>query len=145
MSTLVDDLNQEMLVRFIESKPHKLKEIEKIVHPILWKEREKEISRISKSSSRSIIIESPLFFETLYGRGVVNYHFSILMVSDSLEQERRVMLRKNMTKEKLSVITSLQLPASITKILAGFIIKNGGNKFASRKAIRSIISRSSDN
>ena len=78
-------------------------------------------------------MEFPLLFET---RGRNGYDFVIVVSAPAFVQRQRAMARSNMNKEKLSNILSRQMPDSLKRRNADFVICTGVGK---RAALLSII------
>ena len=85
-----------------------------------------------------MILEIPILFET---KGHKNCNYTILVYVNKKEQFKRVLARKNMSKEKLKVILSNQMSNKKKKKMADFSINNNSTKKKAREETRKIMEK----
>lgn len=97
-------VNRAALKKILSQAPEALREIEKIVHPLVAKDR---ASFVDNSTADILVLDIPLLFET--GGDAAMDAVACVSVSPE-EQERRVMERGTMTLEQFHQIRSKQMP-----------------------------------
>ena len=117
-------VDRRKLSEIIAAHPSKLKDIEKIIHPLVRQAEADFLSNAQRNNETLVIIDSPLLIET-------NHHedmdATILVNAPSDVQTKRAMLRPNMTQEKLAVIRSKQMAFKDKRKFSSYIIENNGS------------------
>ena len=110
-------VNRENLSKEVLGDTEKIKILEGIIHPLVGEDR--EIFFLENSDSRAVVLDIPLLFET-GGEKFVD----IIVVVDAPKdiQEKRVLSRTNMTKEKFEKIVAEQMPNEVKKEKADFVV-----------------------
>ena len=100
-------IDRNLLGNKIFNNPVELQKLESILHPLVRKKGE-EIAEIAKDNGSGIIVKDiPLLFETAADK-TCDYTLTAHCAEDI--QEKRVMMRGNMAKEKLEAIKQIQMP-----------------------------------
>lgn len=119
-----------------------LKRLEALIHPAVADCR--RIFLETEQEAPLVVLDIPLLFE----KGGWESVDRILVVSAPYEVQReRVLARPGMTDEKFAQILALQLPDSLKRERADFVIPTGGSLDETRASVRRIIaclSRSRD-
>lgn len=97
-------VNRAVLKKILSQTPEALREIEKIVHPLVAKDR---ASFVDNSTADILVLDIPLLFET--GGDAAMDAVACVSVSPE-EQERRVMERGTMKLDQFHQIRSKQMP-----------------------------------
>ncbi len=117
-------VDRKKLSEIIAADPSMLREIEKIIHPLIHHAEADFLSRARSENESIAVIDSPLIFET-------NRHKemdAIILVDASAEaQTKRAMMRPGMTQQKLTLIKNKQLPSHEKRKSSTFIIENNSN------------------
>ena len=103
-------VNRENLSKEVLGDTEKIKILEGIIHPLVGEDR--EIFFLENSNAHAVVLDIPLLFET----GGEKY-VDIIVVVDAPKdiQEKRVLSRPNMTKEKFEKIIAEQMPNELKK------------------------------
>lgn len=114
-----DKLDRVKLGNIIFSDEKKRKQLEKILHPLVFQKIDFEISN---SLEYLIFIDIPLLFETKYSK----YDESLLIYLDQENQIDRLMKRNNLSKEEALLRIKSQMSLEKKKKLANYVINNKG-------------------
>ncbi len=96
-------INKALLGDYVFLKKDELKKLEKIIHPLISKQKQKFIDQ--KKNEKILFFDIPLLFEKkLFSQ----YNFIIYLHVKKKTQEERVLKRKQMNKEKLEKILDAQ-------------------------------------
>lgn len=113
------DIDRDKLSKKIIDNPNIIKEIEKIIHPLVKNDRAEFIKTAKKNNEKYIILDIPLLFET---KSQNEFDKIIVTNCDEITQKQRVLARKNMNIEKFEAILNKQIPNSEKVKLADFVI-----------------------
>ena len=110
-------VNRENLSKEVLGDTEKIKILEGIIHPLVGEDR--EIFFLENTNAHAVVLDIPLLFET----GGEKY-VDIVVVVDAPKdiQEKRVLSRPNMTKEKFKKIIAEQMPNELKKEKADFVV-----------------------
>ena len=128
-------LNKTMLASIVFGDKNKLKKLEKIIHPLVGKEKKSFINKNKKE--KIMILEIPLIFEKKTRK---NYDFVILMNVNKKIQYKRAMKRENMTEQLLKKILSNQV-SNLKKKYADYVIDSNGSKNETRQNLEKILEK----
>lgn len=136
-AAVVDDaVDREKLAAEVLGKPDALRELEKIVHPLVRAETEAFLRKHREAGTKIVVLDIPLLFET-HGEGRVD---RIVVVSAPAEVQReRVLARPGMTVEKFEAILKRQVPDAEKRARADFVVDTGKGMDAARAQVRDII------
>src|SRR5271165_355651 len=99
--------------------PAAMKQLEEIVHPMLGASRQKFLDDVEASGAPVVVVDIPLLFET----GGEKRVDAVVVVTTSPEVQReRILVRDNMTGEKLDAILARQLPDAEKRKRADFVV-----------------------
>lgn len=97
-----------------------IKRVNKLVHPFVIKEIDRQISRLK---SRVVLIETAIMFESgYYSRN----NYNVLIYANKELRIKRVRLRDKVSKISVEKLMKLQMPEQEKMLMADFIIKNNG-------------------
>lgn len=109
-------VSREALKSIIGRDPHALTEIEKIVHPLVSKDR---ADFIANATSEIIVLDIPLLFET---GGETRVDATVCVSVDAATQKARVMARGTMTEDQFNAILAKQMPDADKRARADYVI-----------------------
>jgi dephospho-CoA kinase len=111
-----------------------LRRLETLIHPAVFERRREFLAAHERDPV--LLLDIPLLFET----GGEDQVDRIVVVSAPADvQRRRVLGRPGMTADKLGRILARQLPDEEKCARADFVIKTGGPKEQTRRAVRRIL------
>ena len=128
-------LNKNLLAIEVFNQKKKLQILEKIIHPVVNKE--KKIFLNKNKNQKILILEIPIIFEK---KSEKNYDFIILMSVNKKIQMERVIKRKNMTVELFNDILTNQV-SNQKKKFADFIINNSSSKEETKKKLNTVLKK----
>jgi len=116
--------------------PAAIKQLERIVHPMLGASRKKFLDDAERSGAAVAVVDVPLLFET----GGEKRVDAVVVVTTTPEAQReRILARDNMTNEKLDAILARQLPDAEKRQRADFVVDTSHGLDPVRAAIRDIL------
>ena len=116
-----NEFSNEDIANIVFKDRIKLEKLENYIHPLVKIERDNFINQELNKKSKFVVIEVPLLFEKN-----LEHEFDKIILVDVTEdiQEKRALLRKNMSKEKYLAIKANQIPNSEKINRSDFIIDN---------------------
>ena len=135
--TVVDGtVNRERLGKAVLGNPDALRDLERIVHPLVRADSESFLARHRAAGAPLAVLDIPLLFET-GGRERVD---RIVVVTAPAEvQKERVLARPGMTEEKFAAILARQVPDGEKRAAADYVIDTGAGMDAARRAVKALI------
>jgi dephospho-CoA kinase len=116
--------------------PAAMKQLEGIVHPMLGASRQKFLDDAEQSGAAVAVVDVPLLFET----GGEKRVDAVVVVSTTPEiQRERILLRENMTGEKLDALLARQMPDAEKRRRADFVVDTSHGLDPVRVRIRDIL------
>jgi dephospho-CoA kinase len=116
--------------------PAAMKQLERIVHPMLGASRQKFLLDAEQSGAPIAVVDIPLLFET----GGEKRVDAVVVVTTTPEiQRKRILSRDNMTGEKLDAILARQLPDAEKRVRADFVVDTSDGLEPVRTRIRDIL------
>jgi dephospho-CoA kinase len=116
--------------------PAAMKQLEQIVHPMLGASRQKFLSDAEQAGAPVAVVDVPLLFET----GGEKRVDAVVVVTTTPELQRaRILVRDNMTPEKLDAILARQLPDAEKRKRAHFVVDTSHGLDPVRARIRDIL------
>lgn len=113
-----------------------LRRLESIVHPLVGRDRAGFLERCAASGAAACVLDVPLLFETGGERAVD----LVAVVSASADQqEKRVLERVGMTREKLMAILAKQTPDAEKRRRAHFVIDTGRGLEYARRQVHALL------
>ncbi|TYR31447.1 dephospho-CoA kinase [Mesorhizobium microcysteis] len=135
--TVVDGkVDRDRLAAAVLGKPEALRELEKIVHPLVRADADAFLARHREAGAPLALLDIPLLFET----GGEDRVDRIVVVTAPAEiQRERVLARPGMTKDKFEAILARQVPDAQKRARADFVIDTGKGMEAARQAVHAIV------
>tara|TARA_B100000929_G_scaffold287590_1_gene274544 strand:- start:746 stop:1336 length:591 start_codon:yes stop_codon:yes gene_type:complete len=132
-------VNRENLSKEVLGDTEKIKILEGIIHPLVGEDR--EIFFLENSNAHAVVLDIPLLFET----GGEKYVDIIVVVDVPKDiQEKRVLSRTNMTKEKFEKIIAEQMPNELKKEKADFVVNTSTGIEDARRQVGEIVKKIKD-
>ena len=132
-------VNREKLSKEVLGDKEKIKILEGIIHPLVGEDR--EIFFLENSNAHAVVLDIPLLFET----GGEKYVDIIVVVDVPKDiQEKRVLSRTNMTKEKFEKIIAEQMPNELKKEKADFVVNTSMGIEDARRQVGEIVKKIKD-
>ena len=135
-TTVDGKVDRARLSALVVHDPAAMKQLERIVHPMLGASRKKFLDQAERSGAPVAVVDVPLLYET----GGENRVDAVVVVTTSPEVQReRILARDNMTGEKLDAILARQLPDSEKRKRADFVVDTSHGLDPVRARIRDIL------
>ncbi len=112
-----NSVDRKELMKYVMKDSSTVKEIEKIVHPLVIAKREKFLVDAIENKELMVIYDIPLLFENKY-----RFDYHIVVTADAETQKNRVLQRPGMTPQKFESILSKQLSDEHKRQLADYLI-----------------------
>jgi dephospho-CoA kinase len=129
-------IDRAIVGRLVFGQPAKLKQLEKILHPLVHEVEKDFLKQAKKDKAKAVILEIPLLFETGADK---RCDYVICVSAPKAVQKERVMLRKGMTAARLKAILSRQMPDAEKRRRADFVVQTGVSRVDTRKQLLSIM------
>jgi dephospho-CoA kinase len=135
-TTVDGKVDRARLSALVVHDPAAMKQLERIVHPMLGASRKKFLDQAERSGAPVAVVDVPLLYET----GGENRVDAVVVVTTSPEVQReRILARDNMSGEKLDAILARQLPDSEKRKRADFVVDTSHGLEPVRARIRDIL------
>ncbi len=129
-------IDRERLSSLVLGDGEALKDLERIVHPLVQGVRQEFLENARQSGELLAVLDIPLLFET-GGEGQCD---RIVVVSAPYEiQRERALERPGMTDEKLAAILAKQVPDEQKRARADFIVDSSKGLAAAQAQVRDIV------
>ncbi|MCA3425793.1 MAG: dephospho-CoA kinase [Roseomonas sp.] len=131
-------VDREALRRAVLGNPAALKQLERIVHPLV-RDAEKRFLAAARRAGKSIVVlDIPLLLET---GGEKRVDEVVVVSAPAAVQAARVMRRPGMTRERLAAIRARQMPDAEKRRRADVVIHSGLSRHFAVAAIRRLMHR----
>lgn len=129
-------VDRTILSRHVVGKPEAMARLEAIVHPLVAGDRVSFLRDCVARSAPLCVLDVPLLFETGGDRGV---DVVVVVSAGPEEQERRVLARPDMTREKFDAIRAKQTPDREKRRRAHFIVDSSHGFDHARRQVKSVL------
>jgi len=129
-------VDREKLSAAVIGKPDALRDLEKIVHPLVRADADAFLAGHREAGAPIAVLDIPLLFET-GGRERVDQ--VVVVTASAQEQRKRVLARPGMTEEKFAAILARQVPDAQKRAQADHIIDTGQGMDAARTAVKALV------
>ncbi len=129
-------IDRNLLGKEVFADVHKLRELEKILHPMVHRLQERFIKKARIHRKQVAVLDIPLLFET---QAETRCDYTVVATVPAFLQHQRAMRRPGMTKEKLARILAQQMPDRQKRHRADFVVFTGMGKYNSLKAVKWIM------
>lgn len=130
---LDDAVSRDQLKMILRNHPEALKDIERVVHPLLAEDR---AAFIQDAATDIIVLDIPLLFETGADKAM---DVTVCVSIDAETQKERVMARGQMTEQDFETVLSKQMPDAEKREKADYVITTETPENAAHQ-VRSLLS-----
>ncbi len=129
-------IDRVTLGKSVFGNPEALRRLERILHPLVGRDRDRFLRRAALRGERMVVLDVPLLYET----GGADRCDSVILVSaPAMIQQGRVMRRPGMTLERLENIRKLQLPNGEKRRRAEFVAETGLGRYVTLRALKDAV------
>lgn len=129
-------IKRDVLGQIVFADADKRRELEEIIHPVVWKSQKDFTLKNTKMGRRVIALDIPLLFETGAEKRVDK---TIVVTAPYDIQRRRVLVRPGMTEEKFLNILNSQMPDGEKRRRADFVVETGMGLGHTWRGLRKIV------
>ena len=131
-------LDRQALGARVFGNKEALRKLEAIVHPLVGQKQRAFLKRAAQRRAPLVVLDIPLLFE---GRGERRVDATLVVTAPGFLQHRRVIARPGMTPEKFAGILRQQVPDSLKRRKAMFVIPTGMGMAPTRAALQRAVDR----
>lgn len=118
--TGIAHIDRQVLGRVVFNDRAAKKKLEELLHPIVRAQTDHFVSDHRRKGTPVITLDIPLLFET---KGESRVDVTMVVSANAQEQEKRVLARPNMTREKFQRIVAGQMPDAEKRKLADYVLR----------------------
>jgi dephospho-CoA kinase len=126
-------LDRAALRAIVLNDREKLRQLEKILHPLVRAEQQRFLARARAAGARLAVLDIPLLFE---GGGDRNVDYTMVVSAPRAIQVARVRRRRRMSDAEIDRIIALQMPDAEKRRRADVVIRTGLSRFHAVRAIK---------
>ena len=115
------DINRKKLGRIVFGNEERRQQLNKIVHPIVWKEVELEIKQYASKGAKVVVVDVPLLFESSFDRIC---DVTICVYTTAFKQLERLMERDYIDETYAKMKIEAQMPLEEKCAKSDFVIDN---------------------
>jgi dephospho-CoA kinase len=131
-------VDREALRRAVLGNPAALKQLERIVHPLVRDAEKRFLAAARRAGKSLVVLDIPLLLET---SGEKRVDEVVVVSAPAAVQAARVMRRPGMTQERLAAIRARQMSDAEKRRRAGVVIHSGLSRHFAVAAIRRLMHR----
>jgi dephospho-CoA kinase len=121
-------------------KPDAIKQLERILHPMVWQEEARFLAAAHRARKRAAVLDIPLFFESSRERTV---HKIVVVSAPRSVQIHRVRKRRRqgsgMSDSDIKAIIARQMPDVEKRKRADIVVRTGLSRFLTNLQMRRLI------
>lgn len=129
-------INRTQLRKIATSDISRLKELEEIIHPSLYKNMMSFLAKMERLRQPICCVDVPLLFEVGWDRFC---DVTVLVEAPPFIQDQRLFRRKVFTRSELAMMLQRQWPDDVKHQRADFVIKTGASKSETSKQLKKIM------
>ena len=122
--------------------PEKFRQLEHLVHPLVWQAEAEAIAQARRAGKRAVVIDNPLLFEMKrpnWMRWHKPFDQAIVVSAPQNIQIHRVRLRGKMTTEQIKAVIAKQMPDAEKRRRADVVIRTGLSRHVTIRPLRRLI------
>jgi dephospho-CoA kinase len=131
-------VDREALRRAVLGNPTALKQLERIVHPLVRDAEKRFLASARRAGKSLVVLDIPLLLET---GGQKRVDLVVVVSAPAAVQAVRVLRRPGMTAERLAAIRARQMPDAMKRRKADVVIRTGLSRHFAVSAIRRLMIR----
>lgn len=129
-------LDRAVLRRGVSERPEMLKQLERVMHPMVWEARNRFLAAHRLRGTRWVVLDVPLLFET-GGQKMCDH---VLVVSAPARiQAQRVARRRGLPMAEARKLIARQMPDAKKRRLADTVIETGVALPETRRQVRCLL------
>jgi dephospho-CoA kinase len=130
------DINRKKLGRIVFGNEERRQQLNKIVHPIVWKEVELEIKQYASKGAKVVVVDVPLLFESSFDRIC---DVTICVYTTAFKQLERLMERDYIDETYAKMKIEAQMPLEEKCAKSDFVIDNSRSILETKKELTEIL------
>jgi dephospho-CoA kinase len=115
-----------------------LRRLEAIIHPLVRQSSRAFVTSAARRRVRLVVLDIPLLYES---GGEKTVDVVIVVSAPRQIQQQRVLARPGMTVEKFKSILGRQVPDSVKRRRADFVVRSGGHRGDTFRQLKRIVHR----
>ena len=131
-------VDREALRRAVLGNPSALKQLERIVHPLVRDAEKRFLASARRAGKSLVVLDIPLLLET---GGQKRADLVVVVSAPAAVQAVRVLRRPGMTAERLAAIRARQMPDAMKRRSGDVVIHSGLSRYFAVSAIRRLMVR----
>jgi len=131
-------VDREALRRAVLGNPTALKQLERIVHPLVRDAEKRFLASARRAGKSLVVLDVPLLLET---GGQKRADLVVVVSAPAAVQAVRVLRRPGMTAERLAAIRARQMPDAMKRRSADVVIHSGLSRHFAVSAILRLMAR----
>lgn len=112
-------IDRQTLGRIVFNDAAAKKKLEELLHPIVRQQTDRFVADHRRQGTPLVTLDIPLLFET---KGEKRVDVTVCVSAGEAEQEKRVLARPGMTREKFQRIVAGQMPDAQKRKLADYVL-----------------------
>jgi dephospho-CoA kinase len=129
-------IDRKRLGDIVFSDKDALSRLELILHPLVRKHKKSFLNSLSRQRHKIVVLDVPLLYETAGQKGC---DAVVVVTAPKFVQRARVMSRPGMTPEKFESILINQVPDTLKRRYAQFVVQTGTGRLESYRTICQIV------
>ncbi len=126
-------ISRKILGDIVFQNARKRKALEAILHPWVWRQREKFLKEARAQGAKAVVLDVPLLFETGEDK---KCDVTLCLTAARKIQKERVLKRKAMTEKKWKAIVKTQMPDREKRKKADFVVRTDGGLVDMRRQLK---------
>ena len=131
-------VDRKIITQHVLKNPELLSKLETRVHAEIKRRRDEFIANASKAGKKSVVIDTPLLFETGAEKDM---DLTIVVSTPPDQQHKRALARPGMTEERLNLILNRQIPDIQKRLKADEIIENNSTLLELKKSVETLLKK----
>lgn len=129
-------IDRVALGRLVFGNPQALKDLERIVHPLVHAEEKRFLARHRRQGTPVVALDIPLLFES---HGQRRCDIVVVVSAHRLIQKQRVLARPGMTAERFRQVLAKQMSDAEKRRRADYVVPTGLGRGVTIRALRRIL------
>jgi dephospho-CoA kinase len=131
-----DRIDRKLLGDRVFGDTSALRRLEAIVHPLVRQSSRAFVTAAARRREKLVVLDIPLLYES---GGEKTVDVVIVVSAPPQIQRQRVLMRPGMTVEKFQAILSRQVPDSIKRRRADYVVRSGGHRGETFRQLKRIV------